>query len=154
MSGRLSSKAPAFGGIVVPLKYIEHGVYGDIRKIYTKPYSIYQRRTLNCRWSGSASKTGFPYQQHGGMLLESLYTKDTFETAQNQQSQVWCTGDAPAHPSQATLAFFLQRSNTNEQTLFLVLRSPVILRSKDLKYGLPVWALDLRVHIIDLDTKP
>ena len=31
---------------MVPLKEIEHGVYGDLIKIYSKPYSIYLRATL------------------------------------------------------------------------------------------------------------
>ena len=31
---------------IVPLKYIEHGVYGDPIITYPKPYSIYLRGTL------------------------------------------------------------------------------------------------------------
>ena len=30
---------------IVPLKYIEYGVYGDLMKMYPKPYSIYLRGT-------------------------------------------------------------------------------------------------------------
>ena len=34
------------GGSIVPLKYIEYGVYGDLIIIYPKPYSIYLRGTI------------------------------------------------------------------------------------------------------------
>ena len=37
-------RSPACG-YIVPLKYIECGVYGDLIIIYPKPYSIYLRRT-------------------------------------------------------------------------------------------------------------
>ena len=38
-------------GLRVSLKYIEHGVYGDLIMIYPKPYSIYLRGsiTLNAK---------------------------------------------------------------------------------------------------------
>ena len=36
---------PTFLGIV-PLKYIEYGVYGDVIITYPKPYSIYLRGTI------------------------------------------------------------------------------------------------------------
>ena len=32
--------------IIVPLKYIEYGVYVDITILYTTPYSIYLRGTI------------------------------------------------------------------------------------------------------------
>ena len=31
---------------IVPLKLIEYGVYGDLLKMYPKPYSIYLRGTI------------------------------------------------------------------------------------------------------------
>ena len=31
---------------IVPFKYIEYGVYGDLSIIYPKPYSIYPRGTI------------------------------------------------------------------------------------------------------------
>ena len=31
---------------IIPLKYIEYGVYRDLIRIYAKPYSIYLRGTL------------------------------------------------------------------------------------------------------------
>ena len=37
-------------GVVVPLKYIEYGVYGDLIRIYSKPYSIYLRGTRISRY--------------------------------------------------------------------------------------------------------
>ena len=33
-------------GLIVPLKWIEHGAYGDLSIIYPKPYSIYLRGTI------------------------------------------------------------------------------------------------------------
>ena len=33
-------------GVIVPLKWIEYGVYGDLIIIYPKPYSIYLRGTI------------------------------------------------------------------------------------------------------------
>ena len=32
---------------IVPLNYIEYGVYGDLIMMYPKPYSIYLRGTIN-----------------------------------------------------------------------------------------------------------
>ena len=34
---------------IVPLKYVECGVYGDLIMIYPKPYSIYLRGTVGLR---------------------------------------------------------------------------------------------------------
>ena len=33
--------------LIVPLKKIEYGVYGDLLVLYPKPYSIYLRGTIN-----------------------------------------------------------------------------------------------------------
>ena len=33
-------------GLIVPLKKIEHGLYGDLIMIYPKPYSIYAKGGL------------------------------------------------------------------------------------------------------------
>ena len=37
------------GSVIVPLKYIEYGVYGDLIITYQKPYSIYLKG--DCKFS-------------------------------------------------------------------------------------------------------
>ena len=40
-------------GVIVPLKQMKYAVYGDLIRIYPKPYSIYLRGTIGFEGLGS-----------------------------------------------------------------------------------------------------
>ena len=65
---------------VVPLKKIEHGVYGDLIIIYPKPYSIYLRETISFQSrrstaSGEAAGRYWPPSRSGVRLSLGLWTR-------------------------------------------------------------------------------
>ena len=43
-------------GVIIPLKLIEYGVYGDLIIMYPKPYSIYLRGTILLYSFGSVAR--------------------------------------------------------------------------------------------------